>query len=264
MRSVQIQAFPSKTQRTTLTSKTIFSAMHSVIGVSMSYQNFDFRYLHHFSRASWLGGVIDFYQTSVESPFIFLLLQQLIRSDGVEERAKTTCGFTNDGWDAFKRYATAFYSNLGNYHSYGMKKFIPSVDSSRVECLIESLANSTDHGTPSLTLLWELAGDLMYNLSSRHREQSLKPTGVTTYFSSNCDAEDAQRVQEYMVSKHVEGWNTRLLKTVVNGSKLYEIRYASSETSNGTVDGIRLGVVEEFRNSSFWFSRGKTSFLIQG
>ncbi|XP_055346601.1 dipeptidyl peptidase 3-like [Paramacrobiotus metropolitanus] len=222
-------------------------------------------YVHHFSRASWLGGLIDLYQTSVESPYIFLLLQQIFRTENVEDYARKKCDFSPGDWDALQKYAAGVYHNLGNYHSYGMRKFIPLVSQTKVECLVQTLVLSTPTNASFVTLtsLWNNAGALMYNMASRYRLNALKPAGITTYFSANCDEKDAKLVQEYMSARNIEGWNNRVIKTDAgNGRVLYEIRFASVYTSNDTLDGLRLGFVEDFENSSFFLTRGDFSELL--
>ena len=42
-------------------------------------------YAHYLTRASWAGGLICLFQTSPESPGIFLLLQKLFKAETVEE-----------------------------------------------------------------------------------------------------------------------------------------------------------------------------------
>ena len=55
--------------------------------------------------------------------------------------------------------------------------------------------------------------------------------GTTTYFSSNCDVEDAEVAKEFMMSCDLSAYNTRLFKMSGNTGPIeYEIRLASMET----------------------------------
>ncbi|GAV02056.1 hypothetical protein RvY_12669 [Ramazzottius varieornatus] len=236
-------------------------------------------FVYHMSEAAQLGGVIDYFQTSAESPFIYLLLQKVFGLSQVadlQSLASTTCQFSKEDWQAFLQYAAVFYSNLGNYFSYGLKKFIPNLPQSKFACLIQAVgkrevAAGKDNVTISqarsnILSLWNMSGDLIYNLSQRYRRNGLAPSAVTTYFSANCDEKDAALVQEYLISKKTEAWNSRVFKTDTgqNGSLCFEIRIASIETKNeGPLDSIELGKVESFKGSHFVFKRGDFSHFLK-
>ena len=72
----------------------------------------DHRYVHHWTQASWFGGLITVLQTSPESPAIFVLLQNLFRHNSLEELqgiAKKSCGFSDDDWQSVKFYAAVSF-----------------------------------------------------------------------------------------------------------------------------------------------------------
>ena len=43
------------------------------------------KYAHYIGKASWNGGLICLYQTSPESPLIFLLLQKLFKGQSLDQ-----------------------------------------------------------------------------------------------------------------------------------------------------------------------------------
>jgi dipeptidyl-peptidase-3 len=47
--------------------------------------------------------------------------------------------------------------------------------------------------------------------------------GTTTYFSSNCTMEDADRVTQFLKHKGMEAYNGRVFKTVEDGVPTYEV-----------------------------------------
>jgi dipeptidyl-peptidase-3 len=47
--------------------------------------------------------------------------------------------------------------------------------------------------------------------------------GTTTYFSSNCTAEDANLVTQFLKHKGMEAYNGRVFKTVEDGIPTYEV-----------------------------------------
>ncbi|OQV25420.1 Dipeptidyl peptidase 3 [Hypsibius exemplaris] len=221
--------------------------------------------VHYLSKASWAGALIDLFQTSPESPRIFVLLQSIFRSKSIsalKDLATTECYFTTEDWNSLLVYIATFYANLGNYYSNGMRKFIPQISPDKFECLINSTFDDGDGAANSkaaelLNLsqgIWAKTKRLIYELGPRYRTLGFGPAALTTYFSANCDASDAKLTFD----RH-------------NGQPNYEIRFASSWTKASLegdakhrqeVDGLSLGVALQFNGSSFTFTRGDYSHLM--
>ncbi|XP_025104635.1 dipeptidyl peptidase 3-like [Pomacea canaliculata] len=198
-------------------------------------------YAHHLAQASFTGGLIVLVQTSPESPGIFLLLQKTFRSQSLQDLRSTALsnGVTEDEFQAFLVYAAAFYSNMGNYKSFGDTKFIPNMPQEKLEILVmNSAAAVADPG--GVQSLWNSIKQKMFSLNDREKELGLGEKGITTYFSGNCDQRDAEIVQEFMVSKNLSPYNTRLFKTEdkETGLPVYEIRLASVEVGGGDIPGF--------------------------
>merc|ERR1739844_179054 len=84
--------------------------------------------------------------------------------------------------------------------------------------------------------------------------------GVTTYFTPNCNQEDAELVNRYLRSKKIESWNNRVIKKATgykNGKVLYtyEIRNA------GVYNSINHGP-EMFENAEFVVTAGDYNQLL--
>ncbi|KAH3844273.1 hypothetical protein DPMN_086530, partial [Dreissena polymorpha] len=200
-------------------------------------------YAHYISQASWYGNLIVLVQTSPESPGIFLLLQKVFRSQPISEleRLATELGLTNEEFEAFQVYAAGFYSNMGNYKSFGDTKFIPNLPKEKFESLVlDCVGGKSD--PEGMRVLWNAVSDRMYSLADRQRELALGEKGTTTYFSSNCNVHDAEIASEFMTAKDLSPYNTRLFKKT-GGPVEYEVRLASSETSNGEVAGCAAGLL---------------------
>ncbi|OQV22426.1 Dipeptidyl peptidase 3 [Hypsibius exemplaris] len=220
------------------------------------------QYVHHWTQASWAGGLITVLQTSPESPAIFVLLQNLFRHNTLaelEEIAKKKCGFSDDDWLAVKFYAAGVYHNMGNYVGFGDTKIVPEVAKEQLHQLVlASGAHSKD--TPLIEQLWAECGDRMYDLDNpRFRQLGLKPDGVTTYFSSNCEKKDAEIVKKFLVENEIDAYNSRVFKTVSEqGAVVYEIRHASSSTKGAVPVGkLKMnGEPVEFRGSKFVLTNG--------
>lgn len=206
-------------------------------------------YSHYLSQASWYGSLSCLFQTSPESPGIFLLLQKLFRAQSAVDLKElgTKVGLTGDEYRAFLIYAAGFYSNLGNYKSFGDTKFIPDVPEEKFEALIkESQAYKSDPACMQ-SLLDKLKGPI-FSLNKKELQLGLGDNGITTYFSGNCVLSDAELAQEFLDEKKLSAYNTRLFKTVVDGKPVYEVKLASMKTDQeGAGDaGIQCLGVHQF------------------
>ncbi|KAK2192933.1 hypothetical protein NP493_20g08016 [Ridgeia piscesae] len=227
-------------------------------------------YSHYMSQASWYGALICLFQTSPESPGIFLLLQKLFSAESIsslKEKAKT-CDFTDDDFQSFLIYAAGLYGNMGNYKSFGDTKFIPNVTKELLDKLITaSAAGKAD--PEGIKSLWNHVADPMYSLEPREKQLGLGKEGTTTYFSSNCNLADAKAAQEFMTAKNLSAYNTRLFKSEENGNVTYEICLAAVKNSDsGSGDLPDLGVHQfTLKGSSqpvtFKVTRGDYSPLMQ-
>uniref|UniRef100_A0A0B6YUJ3 Dipeptidyl peptidase 3 n=1 Tax=Arion vulgaris TaxID=1028688 RepID=A0A0B6YUJ3_9EUPU len=228
-------------------------------------------YAHHLAQASFKGGLIVLFQTSPESPGLFVLLQKLFRAQSPKEilDLAQTLGFSAEEQEAFFIYAAAFYNNMGNYKSFGDTKFIPGVDKSKVEALIKaSSAYQKDDGVQKL---WDEVKDRMFSLDSRHTELGFRDKGTTTYYSGNCDQSDAKLAQEFLDSHKISPYNTRLFKTQdESGQVVYEVRLASCATDVSEVQGYPSGKVlgdynfnsKDGKHAKFRVTRGDYSTLM--
>lgn len=192
-------------------------------------------YAHYISQASWYGGLICLFQTSPESPGIYLLFHKLFGSQSAEElqSAAEAQGVTKDEFQAFLIYAAGILSNSGNYKSFGDSKIIPNLPKETFEkILMSSKAAKEVQG------LWQEISERVYSLVDRQRELGLGEKGTTTYYSSNCDLVDAKVAQEFMSARDISPYNTRLFKTQQDGRVVYEVRLASASSADGELPGV--------------------------
>ncbi|KAK3093576.1 hypothetical protein FSP39_017632 [Pinctada imbricata] len=202
------------------------------------------KYSHYLSQASFYGGLICLFQTSPESPGIFLLLQKTFGGQSVTDlqTAAEANGVSQEEFKALLVYAAGFYSNMGNYKSFGDSKFIPNLPKEKFEAVVMSSKAASDDSAMMKTL-WNSVSDRMFSLQNRQRELGLGDKGTTTYFSSNCDEGDAKICQEFLTSKDISAYNTRLFKTSEGGKTVYEVRLASVETDNSDIPGCPKGTL---------------------
>ncbi|KAL7648106.1 UNVERIFIED_CONTAM: hypothetical protein RMT77_000007 [Armadillidium vulgare] len=217
------------------------------------------KFAHHLSRASWWGGLIILCQKSPESPVIFNLLTRLFRSeplDSLKELAYEKAGFTDNEYLNLLIYYSGFVYNYGNYLGFGDKKFIPSVPKEKLKKLI--LSSKAYLEAPDLMDKYiTFSFDLMYDLDDKKKFLGLPDKGVTMYFTPNCNEKDAAIVNEYLLHKNIEAWNTRLLKHEDNGEVVYDIRFASVEKSPS--EGLTIES-DEFKGNKMKVTRGDYSY----
>ncbi|XP_063222165.1 dipeptidyl peptidase 3 isoform X3 [Bacillus rossius redtenbacheri] len=211
-------------------------------------------YCHYLNLASWHGSLIVYLQTSPESPIIFSVLTKTLLSQPIAElrEASLSKGVTEDDFTAFLVYAAVFYSNNGNYRGFGDTKFIPNVSKEKLEALLKA----SKAWNKDLQAQWEECRGPIYSLSEREKQLSFPDKGVTAYLSKNCSKDDAVLVNEFLKSRGLEGYNTRLFKTTDNGVPKYEIRLASAEAAD------RSEEEREFKGSKFVVSRGDYSPIL--
>lgn len=199
------------------------------------------RYAYHLSQASWHGSLAVLHQTSPESPLIFHLLQRVLGAQPTAElrEAARAAGVADADIDHFFLYAAGFYSNMGNYKSFGDTKIIPGCTPEAFASIVRasrswnSLADVGVFAGRSTTLqqLWELTRGPLYSLLPRERQMGLgADKGISTYYSYNCTEQDARLVQDFMDAKGISPYNTRLFK---RGANDYELRLASSLVGSG-------------------------------
>ncbi|XP_043934153.1 dipeptidyl peptidase 3 [Protopterus annectens] len=194
-------------------------------------------YAHYLSRASWYGGLIVLVQTSPESPPIYILLMKLFRAQSPTELEPIalSVGLTVDEYQALLVYAAGIFSNMGNYKSFGDTKFIPNLPKEKLEKLLWK-SKAFELNPAEVKELWNICGNKMYSLDDKEKQLGLGEKGITTYFSGNCDLEDAKIVQKFLDSQHISAYNTRLFKSVNSDGKCcYEVRLASACTEGSSV-----------------------------
>ena len=70
-----------------------------------------------------------FHQLSYEAPGLFLIFQAYFQNTDftVLEQSAANAGVTHEQFQQFLAYASGFYGNMSNYHSFGFNKFVPEI-----------------------------------------------------------------------------------------------------------------------------------------
>ncbi|KAJ7307403.1 hypothetical protein JRQ81_009419 [Phrynocephalus forsythii] len=195
-------------------------------------------YAHYLSRACWYGGLVVLLQTSPESPAIYVLLSRLFRAQDPAELGELarSLGLTDEEYQAFLVYAAGIYANMGNYKSFGDTKFVPNIPQEQLKKLVWASQAFKEHPA-EMGALWDRCGDLMFSLEPTQRHLGLRGEGISTYFSLNCNMDDAKLAQDFLDSQNISAYNTRLFKTQVDGEVTYEVRLASVVSDEAQLEG---------------------------
>jgi len=225
------------------------------------------KYAHHLSRACTDGALVCLLQTSPESPAIFMLLQAIFHHEDNLDELKSLLNerhnISSEDFQAFLTYAAGFYSNMGNYKSFGDTKILPAIPHNKLETIVmasKAFANSEE----LISSLWKSCGEQIYSLGKRVKELGLGEKGLSTYYSSNITQEDIALVQECMDANKLSPYNTRLFKLADNK---YELRLASVETGayNEGIDDPTLAClgVNQHKSCEVNITRGDYCHLMK-
>eukprot|EP00039_Didymoeca_costata_P022329 m.4269 g.4269 ORF g.4269 m.4269 type:complete len:705 (-) comp2945_c0_seq1:1039-3153(-) len=185
-------------------------------------------YAHYIGQASFDGALICYLQTSPESPKIFALFIAMFTKHKVSD-LKSKCleaGVTEDQFTAFLAYTSTFFANAGNYRSFGDTKIVPSNTEEEFQAIVKACEDE------KISTLYDDCKELMFSLEQNVRTLGFKPSGITTYYSSNCTVEDAKTAQKFMDAEGLSPYNTRLFKN--DDGKLI-VRIAAAEEKKGPV-----------------------------
>lgn len=95
---------------------------------------------------------------------------------------------------------------------------------------LELFFNSSEAPAQQVSSLWGACAEQMYTLTPRQRQLGLgKAKGISTYFSANCEEEDAEVACRFLSSLRLSPYNTRLFKRETG----YVVLLASAEVGGG-------------------------------
>ncbi|CAD5120906.1 DgyrCDS9459 [Dimorphilus gyrociliatus] len=186
-------------------------------------------YAHYLAQAGHYGSLVCLYQTSLESPGIFLLLLKIFQTESVNSLAQKVLdsGLSEIDYEHFLAYTACIFCNMGNYKSFGDTKIIPAIGFSEFEKIVK-LSKAYEKETSITNEIWSNVKDHICSLTDKNQQLGFGDQGITTYYSQNCDAKDAEILQEFLETKKISPYNTRVVK---NKDGSYDIRIASVNES---------------------------------
>ena len=201
------------------------------------------RYVYYLDEVAWIGGLIDLIQLSPEAAGIFLLGEYIFEKQTVQELTVSakSAGVSDLDVSAFVSYFSAIFGHLGNYLSFGDTKFIPGLPKKAFTTIV--ISSEAYNSTPEVKNIFHQVIDAIYSLHPRRLRLAFAPNGLTTYYSGNCTREDAEIIQRYLNAKKIEGYNTRVLKSLhpkIDDKHEYLITYASSKKREELIKDVSL------------------------
>ena len=171
------------------------------------------KYLYFISKACWTGQLIDLFQTSYESPALFMIFQMFFRSfknindlDGDIKKIEPVL------YKKFLEYAAKFYSNFGNY-TVKKEKFVPDLKTKTENESISIFENilKISNKFDDFKLIWDTIKYLIFNKNDDSRKIDLEENyGKNGYYLGSITKEKIDATDKLLLSKDYSLLNTRL------------------------------------------------------
>ena len=173
-------------------------------------------YLYYLTQACWTGQIIDLFQTSYESPALFMIFQMFFGSfekiDDLENQIiKNDEQITPEMINNFLEYAAKFYSNFGNY-TIKKKKFFPEFNKSESEsqAIFENILKTSTRYT-EFSSIWQIIKCIIFDKSENVINIDLEEKeGKNCYYLGGIKKEQIQSTDGFLLSKDISLLNTRL------------------------------------------------------
>ena len=173
-------------------------------------------YLYYLTQACWTGQIIDLFQTSYESPALFMIFQMFFGSfekiDDLENQIiKKDEQITPEMINNFLEYAAKFYSNFGNY-TIKKKKIFPEFNKSESEsqAIFENILKTSTRYT-EFSSIWQIIKCIIFDKSENVINIDLEEKeGKNCYYLGGIKKEQIQSTDGFLLSKDISLLNTRL------------------------------------------------------
>ncbi|EGR29751.1 hypothetical protein IMG5_149350 [Ichthyophthirius multifiliis] len=185
-------------------------------------------YSYYFTRASWSGCKICYFQRSYESPALFYLFQKIFIQEStseIEQKLKTI-NFSDLQINQIFVYIASFFQNCGNYKSFGDSKFIPEISKEKFLQFIQS-TKAYQLEKQNFDFIWDQTNFELYHYEKPYYHiDFINNNGISSYYSSNITQQEAELINKFMEQQeiNISPLNTRLLK---HSEKEFEILIAS-------------------------------------
>ena len=176
-------------------------------------------YLYYLSKACWSGQPIVLFQTSYESPALFMIFQLYFSSFSEFSEIKTILlknNISDVNYNLFIKYVAYFYSNFGNY-SASKKKFIPDLSLNDFENILKISPSFKD-----ISSIWDIIKYIIYDNSEIVTHINLEENnGKNCYYLGGITKEKILKTDEILKKNNFSLVNTRLF--MLNPTKIVSL-----------------------------------------
>ena len=165
------------------------------------------QYTYWMYKAAWSMSKIIAQQVSPESLPLLDLFTNIFTNRSVT-KFKTRCkefNFTDKNIEDFLNYTALLFLNNGNYRSFGDSKIVPRLDKNVMRNMIKVACTEQLND-------YNKVENAMYSLKDHEKLLGFPPKGTTGYYTDNLTETEIDTIDEYLTSKGIEGWNTRISK----------------------------------------------------
>ena len=171
-------------------------------------------YLYYISKACWAGQIIDLFQTSYESPALFIIFQTFFCSfKNIRDLDGKIKSIEPTDYTKFLEYAAKFYSNFGNY-TIKKKKFFPEFkDNSEEKNILsfENILKLAGSKFDDLKSIWDSIKYIIFDKSETARNIDLEERdGKNCYYLGGIKREEIEATDKLLLSQDYSLLNTRL------------------------------------------------------
>lgn len=163
-------------------------------------------YAYWMYKASWAGSPVTARQVSHESYDIIKLFVNTF-SVTSPRKFKEKClklGYIEEDINDLINYVALIFANNGNYRSYGDTKIIPRLNRAVFSSIMKNVTSRYNE--------YVKLEDKIYSLKDNEKLLGYPPLNTSSYYSKNVTKEEVEIIDNYLVHKNIEGWNTRLVK----------------------------------------------------
>ena len=193
-------------------------------------------YLYYLFKATWAGQPIILFQTSYESPGLFMIFQTFFSSFSKFSDIKSDLlknGISDINYNEFIKYAAYFYSNFGNYTPQ-KNKIIPNLPRDDFEKILKT----KEEAFKDIQSIWETIRYIIYDNGENVMHINLEENnGKNIYYFGAYTKEKIKKTDEILKKNNYSLLNTRLY--MLNQSKTVAL-FGSIDESQKILDNENI------------------------